>query len=182
MDGFDDVAALVDGERERLFPVNILFRSRGGHVHERVPVVGGGVDDDMNIFSFHHLAEIIINCRCRMTFDGESRGSLGGMSVVDVANRQDVTVTTGVGRIAFPHATATHEGDARAVVRGRGFDRLGRRQLLAFDKPKRQTGRGGEQAAALQESTPRDIEGMGRAWRRRRAAIFLIFHGRWGVR
>ena len=120
-------------------------------------MVGGGVDDDMNIIPGHDLPEIRIDLG-RHALDRELDGGGGGVGFVHVADGQNIPVAAGIGCIAAPHAPATDEGDAGPVVGSQSSGGLGGGQLLALDKPERQAGHGREHSAALEKSAAREVE------------------------
>ena len=68
--GLDDVPALVNRQRQRLLAVNVLLRVRGGDVHERVPVIRRGLNDDVNVVPLQHLSEVGVFVR-RLAVLGE---------------------------------------------------------------------------------------------------------------
>src|SRR5262249_42303235 len=59
----DEALALVDRQRERLLAVDVLARLEGGEVDQRVPVVGGAVDDDMDVLALQQLTEVLVDRR-----------------------------------------------------------------------------------------------------------------------
>ena len=56
VDGVYEVAAFVNGEGQRFFAVDIFAGVDGGNVDEGVPVVGCGVDDDVNVVALENFA------------------------------------------------------------------------------------------------------------------------------
>ena len=113
--GFDDVFALVDGESERLFGIDVLLRLGGGDVDQAVPVVRGAVDDDVDVVALQQLAEIG-ECVGHLAILGE-----GLDGAVEVLWSTSQTATMSPKRRAFlaspaAHAAAADQGDGRAVV------------------------------------------------------------------
>ena len=58
--GFHHLAALDDGQRERLLHVHVLAGIAGVDEHQRVPVVGRGDDDRVDVFVVQQLVVVVI--------------------------------------------------------------------------------------------------------------------------
>ena len=96
-------------------PVNVLARPGGGKVDQRMPVVGGGGDDDVDNHRAPSLCGNHYIVRCPAIFGQVSRGS-DGVIVVHVANGDQVAKTGGIGGVAPADATAADQSDGGAVV------------------------------------------------------------------
>ena len=55
-----DAEALFDGERERLFAVNVAPRLQAGNRNRHMPVVGGADSHHIGLFDFEHLAVVAV--------------------------------------------------------------------------------------------------------------------------
>ena len=131
----DEPAPFVNGKRERLLAINIFARPRRAEIHQRVPVVGRGVNDDVHIVAFEDLAKIAVDLR-HLALDREFRRRLRRVLCIDVTHRDDVAVIGRISGIAFTLTAAADECDARPAI-GRiwfGLPRLCRREL-PLDKP-----------------------------------------------
>ncbi len=59
-DRIDDPPALGDVVRQRLLAVDVLFRPSGENADDRVPVVGRGADDRVDVLAVDDLSEVAI--------------------------------------------------------------------------------------------------------------------------
>src|ERR1700722_3084212 len=115
-DGFDDVMAFVNGQRQRFFAMDIFFGPRGGDVDERVPVIRGCLADGGNVIAFEQFPEVIIFVRCA-TVVGETLRGLIGILLIHIADGQDIAKARGVLRVALALAAATDQRETRTVIR-----------------------------------------------------------------
>jgi len=99
--------ALIDGEGEGLFAVDILAGLDGGQIDQRVPVVGRGVDHHREILlGVEQLAEIGVLPGVAVLL-----GGLGGAVGIDIADRHHGAEAGSVAGIALAHAAAADECD-----------------------------------------------------------------------
>ena len=160
--GADHLPALVDRQRERLFGIHVLAGFRRGDVDQRVPVVGRGVDDHVNVLPRQQPAEIGI-ARGRLALDGEFFHGARDVGGIDIAHREHLAVAARVDGVARALAAAADQRDAGAVV-GRGAGDGGfRGGEVALEKPPRQPGRGGGHRAFADERATREVEEVGRS-------------------
>src|ERR1035438_10381511 len=179
--GIDHVPALLDRERQGLLGIDVLAGLRGGDVDKRVPVVGGRVDDGVDVRPLEHPSEIRV-LRGRLAADGEFPRGLGRVARVDVADGDDLAVVGCIRAVALSHSTAAYEGDARAVVRRKGLRRLGGAEHLALDEPGGHAGQRGDGGDPPEERPARDLEVLGRGTGRRPAGGGGVVHGSGGGR
>jgi hypothetical protein len=152
-------AAFVDREGERLFAVDVFARLHGAEVDQCVPMVGRGVDDHVHVVALQHAAKITVDLRRSLALDREPRRSLGRMLRVDVADGHDIAVIRRVGRDAPALPAATDEGDAGPVVGPEPtWARRFRRHELPLDRPQRQPGRRGDNAAPFKKGSAGNME------------------------
>jgi hypothetical protein len=78
----DEVFSLIDCQRQRLFAVDILAGPHGGDRDQRVPVVNGTADYNVNILAFGNSSKIFVRFRIWPEFLGFS-----DLAIVDVAHR-----------------------------------------------------------------------------------------------
>ena len=87
----DHVLAFVDREGERLFAVNILLRFGRADIDQRMPMIGRGIDDDVDIVALENLSAIARGER-RGAVLGITPGETGGLIFLHIAERNDVAV------------------------------------------------------------------------------------------
>src|SRR5262249_22290298 len=132
--GLDQSLALVDCQSERLLAVDVFAGSHGGQRDERVPVVDGTANNDIDVLALHDLAEVALV--------GGRRPFLGGggnLVVVHITQCDDAAETGGAAEVAPTLAPTADEGDAGGVVRGGWCLRL-RLGLAAAREPGRERG------------------------------------------
>ncbi len=155
--GLDDVAALVHGERERFLAIDILPGFGGGDIDERVPVIGRGLNDGVNVLALQQLAEVG-EFRGRLAFAGELADGGRGVALIHVAHGHDIREPPGVAGVAPAHAATADQRHAGAIVRaGHGVGGFRRRQLT-LQKPDRQTAGGRRESGASKKRTARNME------------------------
>ena len=112
--GVDHRAAFLDGDRGRLFDVDVLAGGAGHHGLQRVPVIGRAEDDGVDRLVVDDAPEIGDALRLR-----RGRRGLVEIRLVDVAHRDDVDV--GEPLMVAHHADAlparADQRDADAIVR-----------------------------------------------------------------
>jgi hypothetical protein len=104
-DRFAEQLAFVDGQRERLFAVNVLSGAECLDVDFRVLVVGGTLDDDINVLVVDDLAVVLHDngfLRVDLLFE------LLGIAKIGVTDHDDITMSRGMCRNA---ATASADAD-----------------------------------------------------------------------
>ncbi len=60
-DGVDHLAAFANGQGKRFFAVDIFARFRGGASDQRVPVIGRGNNDGVNVVAREDFAEVVVD-------------------------------------------------------------------------------------------------------------------------
>ena len=92
---FNKPLAFVDGQRERLFAVNILAGLHRSHGNQRVPVINRAADDGVNILSLQQPAKVGIAF-------GAGKILLSGRKVdgVNVTDSNDLTISPCISCVA----------------------------------------------------------------------------------
>lgn len=158
---FDDLLALIDGERERFLGVDVFPGVGGADVDECVPMIGRAVDDDVDVFAFEDFSEIGSG-EWGVAVLGVAFGLAFHVGLLDVAEGDDVGEASSVLEVGSAHAAAADESDAGTVVGGaRGSAGwFGGERELTLNVPKGQTGRRRGGAASAQERTAGDMESV----------------------
>ena len=117
----------ADGERERLFDVDVLARLAGQHGRDRVPVIRRADDHRVDVLAIEDAAEVARRERRRLIeVLLDALGRLGDLLVVHVAEGDALRAEAqGVAQNAAPLAATTDEADANPPV-GAGDAVLGR--------------------------------------------------------
>src|ERR1035437_7124151 len=160
-DGFDDVPALVNRERQRLFAIDILFGLGRRQVDERVPMIRRRLHDGVNVIALQQFSEVAIFRGCPSVFRKTLRGGVN-VPLIHITDGQNVAKARGVFRVALAHAATTDERDAGPVVRARLGGRVGYCVSgcgqLSLDKPQGQTSRCRRGGATGEEDSARDMK------------------------
>jgi hypothetical protein len=121
--GFDHAAAFVNGDRQRLFAINVFAGVAGGNGLNCVPVVRRGDDHGIEISPLEQLAEVAIG----LSLASELFVGPGQIRLEDVAQRDDVHIAVFEKRVEQLRAAVAHadETEADAFVYSQGAGRRG---------------------------------------------------------
>jgi hypothetical protein len=127
--GFDELASLVNRQRNRLFAIHILAGGGGVTARQRVPVIRSGDDDGVDIAPGEQLAIIVVGCAAAISAAG-SLGRVGFFddapafltsSAVHVAHGKNLRILASEQdpQMTPPHQPATDQTDRESLARRR---------------------------------------------------------------
>ncbi len=145
--------SFVDRQRQRLFRVDILVRRGGGEIDQRVPVIGRGIDDDVDVLAIEDAPEVghlVGDLRVAGKLFRHRRGLVG----IDIAERHHVAEPARALDVAAPHPAAPDQREPGTIVGARRGRRLRGCRELTLDEPSGQPGRRGNRGAVAEEGPP----------------------------
>ncbi len=152
LDGLDDRAALAEGPGERFFAVDVLAPPRGLDAYERMPMVGRGHDDGVDVVAREQFAVVVVGGAVLVAVVLVHEPLVfGQLLVVDVAKRDNLRgpVPDGVFHEAAGLPAAADDAHDDAVA-GRG------RFVRAQGRGRDDVGRGRRRTHAAQKRPSRD--------------------------
>jgi hypothetical protein len=116
--GLDELSALPDVVGNGLFQIDILAGLAGPHAHERMPMIGSGDGDNIDVFIIEHFPEVLVACDESFLILKFAHASCEHV-VVHIAERDDAHALLGH-ELADVRATAALEADDRDAKVGVG--------------------------------------------------------------
>src|SRR5580704_9429890 len=149
--GADELAAFKGVVRAGFFDVDVLAGLAGPDSHERVPVIGSGNGDGVDVFVFEELANVDVGFRLGQAHLFDFGDALTGDVFVNVADGNDFRSRDARETANVIVAAAAHSanGHADAIVGAENF----------AAKRKRSCAYCNNFAGSLQKVTPLDIHG-----------------------
>ena len=112
--GADELAAFKGVVRAGLFDVDVFAGLAGPDAHERVPMIGSGDGDGIDVFVFEQLANVDVGFRLRQAHFFDFGDALAGDVFVDVADGDDFCSRDMRKAVNVIVAAATHSADGYA--------------------------------------------------------------------
>src|SRR5439155_24758797 len=150
--GLDDAPAFADVVADRLLDVDVLAGLNGPDGRQRVPVIGRGDADDVDVAVFHDAAQILdelrpLTLRPFGSFHGPA--GHGGVAVANVGDDAVVVAGETIDMIAAA-AVDANDGDIEALVGAAGVAVLGGLRRAALSEEAAGGAGGGQRRRTLQ--------------------------------
>ena len=123
----DNLLAFLNGERERLFAINVLSCLHSFNCNLRMPMVGGHDRDNIDVFAIEDLTIIFVFVSSAALNICDPLLGPSAVIGIDITNCDTVSEGHGIGTNGIPTTARTDAAEDRPFVlpKGRRMDRLG---------------------------------------------------------